>query len=603
MRKLTICGRSIAEYTIVLKPIPDPAEKTAAEFLQRVIKTSCGVELSISATAENGICIGTREADSRVKWDGYRTTTDDRNLYLDGNIPRGTLYAAYDFAEKYLGYRLFTVDCEVIPTEGEADVPAGIDLIDNPVFEVRRCSWPDMLNYPDLTAFSRLNSNLHADMHEKHGGTVYDFIDCHTYQKYCSAQEYGETHPEYFALVNGVRECKVGGRGQLCLTNPDVLRIVTENILAELRANPETTMVDFSQEDGTFGCTCEHCAAIDAEEGSQAGSMIRFVNAVAEAVEKEFPHVMIQTFAYEYTTKPPKITKARENVIIRYCTYDACFRHAIDDPKCSINSETIYKEMKGWGEMCHHMSIWDYITNWNSYLAPYPNLISLRENARFYADCHAIHVYESDTGVHKTGGVYGDLRAYLACKLLWNPYMSEKEYNRHIDEFLEAFYGKGWREIRRYMDLEYETTADRCYTCKQDIDICFVHFDTYPKLANFKPFFRKNYEAKPYQPVYPEHPLTDLCKRLDEAEGYFDRALELAETDIQRLRIERSKLSLTYIRLFCTEHNEFAMTAAEKAAYEAEVNEFYRKKKEYGFYYNLHTEGREMAALKKENKE
>ena len=590
MQKLTVCGTGIARFAIVLNPIPDPAEKTAAEFLQRVIETACGIKLPISATAENGIYIGTREADPRVKWDGFRITTDDKNLYLDGNVPRGTLYAAYDFAEKYIGYRRFALDCEVIPTEGEGEVPKGLDLVDNPAFEVRRCSWWDSINFTDLTAYSRLNSSLPHDM-TAYGGTVYDFIDCHTYHKYLPAKEYAESHPEYFALVNGVRENQE--HHQLCLSNPDVLRIVTENVLRELREHPERTLIDFSQEDGMFGCTCEHCAAIDEEEGSQAGSMIRFVNALAEAVEKEFPHVMIQTFAYEYTTKPPKKTKARENVIIRYCTYDACFRHGIDDPNCAINRETIYQEMNGWGKMCHHMSIWDYITNWNCYMAPYPSLISLRENARLFADCHAIHVYGCDSGYHRAGGVYGDLRAYLYCKTLWNPYMSEEEYNRHMDEFLAAYYGKGWKEIRRYIEFEHEVTAGRCFTCKEDIDICFAHYVTYPTIPNFKRFFRRNYVAKPYQPVYPDHALTPMCARIEEAEAFFDRAYALAETDVERFHLDRSKMSLAYIRLFCMEHDEFKMNAEEKAAYEAEVKEFYKKMKEYRFAFNLHTEVRD----------
>ena len=103
MRKLTICGRSIADFTIVLPAIPDPAEKRAAEFLKNTIKSSCGIELPISDQAEHGIYIGTRQPCDCVKWDGFRMTTDERNLYLDGNMARGTLYAAYEFAEKYLG--------------------------------------------------------------------------------------------------------------------------------------------------------------------------------------------------------------------------------------------------------------------------------------------------------------------------------------------------------------------------------------------------------------------------------------------------------------------------------------------------------------------
>ena len=44
-----INGTNISEYAIVLKSIPTPEEKTAAEFLQKVIETSCGVKLHISA--------------------------------------------------------------------------------------------------------------------------------------------------------------------------------------------------------------------------------------------------------------------------------------------------------------------------------------------------------------------------------------------------------------------------------------------------------------------------------------------------------------------------------------------------------------------------
>ena len=56
---------------------------TAAEFLQRVIEVSCGVKLPIANSAEYGIFVGTREADSRIKWDGFCMTTDDKNVYLD----------------------------------------------------------------------------------------------------------------------------------------------------------------------------------------------------------------------------------------------------------------------------------------------------------------------------------------------------------------------------------------------------------------------------------------------------------------------------------------------------------------------------------------
>ncbi len=98
MKKLTICGANIADFNIVLPTIPQPAEVTAAEFLQRVIAASCGVTLPIihrdESTPDHGIFLGSRETDAEIKNDGFRTKTEAGHLYLYGNMARGTLYAA-----------------------------------------------------------------------------------------------------------------------------------------------------------------------------------------------------------------------------------------------------------------------------------------------------------------------------------------------------------------------------------------------------------------------------------------------------------------------------------------------------------------------------
>ncbi len=586
MKKLTICGRNIAEYAIILKPTPAPAEKTAAEFLQKVIKTACGVDLPVSDTAVHGIYIGTREASLDVKGDGFRMSTDDKNLYLDGNIPRGTLYAAYDFAEKYLGYRLFAPDCEVIPTDGEADVSTGLDFIDNPVIEERRCSCKCYTDSGEYTAFMRLNSWGRPE----YGGGLGISGACHTFDDLCPSGTYFKEHPEYYSLWKGERhptnpaDHPNGAMGQLCLTNPDVLRIVTDNVLAYLREHPNERVVDVSQADNGRYCQCEKCAAVDEEEGGQSGTMIRFVNAVAEEVEKEFPNVLIRTFAYQYTRKAPKKTKARHNVLIRYCTIEACFRHAMNDPHCPTNSKIFGPELTEWQNMAENLSIWDYITNWECFTAPFPNLYSIKENARFFADCHAIHVYES-TNSGNNGGVYPMLKAYLVGKLLWNPYMSDEEYNRHMNEFLGAYYGKGWEKIRRYIEIEHEVTAEREMTCWAEADIAMYH--AVPGNPKIWDYIASWYTPRAYQPIHPDETyLSGLIARMDEVKALFDEAMELAETDKQREHLYISRISLKYMELFCMPHEKSKMTEEQRAAYEAEVEQFYIDKEKYGFRYN-----------------
>ena len=50
---------------------------------------------------------------------------------------------------------------------------------------------------------------------------------------------------------------------------------------------------------------------MDDEEVSQAGTVVRFVNAIADAVAAEFPDKVIEMLAYQYSRKPPKRTRLR----------------------------------------------------------------------------------------------------------------------------------------------------------------------------------------------------------------------------------------------------------------------------------------------------
>ncbi len=603
MMKITLCGRNIAECAIVTSTAPAPAEKTAAEFLKRVIHAACGTELPIVTIDEpvpNGICIGTRGASPDVRFDGFRITTDDAHLYLDGNIPRGTLYAAYDFAEKHLGYRCFAEDCEVIPTEGEADIPAGLDTVDNPVFESRRHCWISNRNNPEFASHNRLTA-YDSTPDETYGGGILGMsYACHTFNQLCPPSVYFDEHPEYFSWV--IDEETGEGRhipagnifhkgGQLCLTNPDVLHIVTENVLKQLREHPETHVVDISQCDNRNYCQCERCAAVDEEEGGQAGTMIRFVNAIAEVVTKEFPHVMLRTFAYLYSRQPPKLTKAHPNVIVRYCTINACFRHALGDMTCERNNGEFHftEELTEWGRMADHLSIWNYSANYDSYITPFPNLASMRENVRLFADCGAIDVYEEDTSpaISEVNGAYGELKTYVLDKLLWDPYMSEETFRYHVNDFLKAYYGPGWLQVRKYIDLEHEATKDSHVRC---FSYCDYNTTLWNLPADIREFLRGRYEPAPYQPAMDDHPLIGLVKRLDEAYALLQKAHDMAETDEQRNHIRRATFSLDYLKLFCMPHDKAKMTKEEQADYEAACEEFHAYKNSHKIFYNLTTQ-------------
>ncbi|MBO4798724.1 MAG: hypothetical protein J5494_08170, partial [Candidatus Methanomethylophilaceae archaeon] len=203
MRKLTICGHDVCFYSLVLPKEPSSTQKSAAEFLGRVIRSGCGLTLPVAEDAPLAIRIGTRGAAPEIRWDGFRIDAQDGQVFLDGNLDRGTLYAAFSFAERFLGYRRFTDDLEVIPETGEASVPEGFHALENPGFEGRRTTCYHHVRSGEFSAHHRLNDSLPVP--EELGGTVNFPGDCHSFYKLIPADVYFKDHPEYYSLWNGER--------------------------------------------------------------------------------------------------------------------------------------------------------------------------------------------------------------------------------------------------------------------------------------------------------------------------------------------------------------------------------------------------------------
>ncbi len=584
IKKITICGQDIEKFGIVLPQNPTETEKSAARELAAHIKEATGVELPERETGESySIYIGNASPMDRseIEFDGFVIATDESDLHLFGAIDRGTIYAALTFLEKYIGFRKYEPGVGRL-LEGDAHIPKNLKDAQNPLFDFRRSDWISVTQDAPFNAWVKMNTWPVKDI-ENYGGILGSIGWCHTFEALCDPKIYFEEHPEYYSLIDGERipagnvfDRKVG---QLCLTNPDVLRIVVENVKKRMAENPEKNIVEVSQNDNQNYCQCENCAAVDAEEGSPSGLMLRFVNAVAQEVEKEYPDVLVRTFAYQYTRIAPKITKPRHNIIIRYCTIEACFRHVLDEG-CDYNLGKYGPELRRWGEICDKISIWDYTTNYAGFLAPFPNFEVLRENIKFFADSNARQVFSEDTPRTNSGDL-GAMKAYVVSKLLWNPYMSEEEYQSHIDDCLEGYYGAGWKKVRRYMELTHESTKDEVMTCFEPVDLAGCTGED-PE--------REQYIPQPYQKIKDKTYLTNFIENnLDESLKIWEEVEALAADEKEADRARASGLAVRYLELFCRQYVKEEMTKAEQEEYEAKVDAFFKDKERFGACVNLWT--------------
>ena len=152
----------------------------------------------------------------------------------------------------------------------------------------------------------------------------------------------------------------------------------------------------------------------DREERSKSGTLIRFVNKIAEAIKDEFPDVYVDTLAYQYSIEPPRVTKPLDNVIVRVCT-GGCSAHPIGN--CPNNSG-IKGCIERWAKISNRIYIWDYTTNFAQYLCPFPNLDTLQPNMQFFFENNVKGVFEQGNYQEGLNGEFGELRSYILAKLL-----------------------------------------------------------------------------------------------------------------------------------------------------------------------------------------
>ena len=450
---------------------------------------------------------------------GYIIKTEDNAVSIIGNGTSGVIRGVYAFLEKYCGCDWYTSTLYSIPKNTNLTIPSGEETVYKPYFEYTDTDWlsPRDVEY---SLANGLNGNTYRIISDELGGNV-EYISnfCHTLgSQFCSRDTYFESNPEYFALHNGIRQSE-----QLCLTNEDVYNLVLSEVMDVLKEkhDPEKSLqiVSITQGDSAADakmCQCKNCKAIDDENGSHSGTMITFANRIAKAVkEAGYENVAIDTFAYRYTRKAPTKVVPDDNVIVRLCTIECCFAHPIDDTTCPSNYDFM-TDLTAWGKICNRIYIWDYATNYAHTLGIFPDFGVLQKNIKTFLKNNVVGIYEEGNYyMDACDGEFGELRAYLLSKLMQNPYI---DFNDYMNDFLKAYYGNGWENIREFIDLTIQNPTPKG-----------VHLSIYNTMADTLGFSAND---------------------IEKADKLWEDAKKAAGTDVQLKNIERSEISWRYWKAF-----------------------------------------------------
>ncbi|MBR4748820.1 MAG: DUF4838 domain-containing protein [Abditibacteriota bacterium] len=460
-------GRAVS-VIVVGDDATEPERNAAAELADYIEKISGARPETVSALSadKTNICVGQTEVTrsllpgfdwDRLKNDGIVIKAAPGALVLAGDRPRGTLYAVYEFLERYRGVRFLTIDAEIVPKAADISVPDSAEYIHTPPLFSREVYYEP--NHKDfkLAVKLRLNGHYNSAIPEEWGGRCELIGFAHTFEgMLLPAGRYFEEHPEWYALRDGKRVPT-----QPCLSNPEVLDKLAENVLLELDKRQDPMMISVTQNDNDAPCQCEKCQAMVREFGAESGMLINALNYISDVVKDKYPDVLLETFAYQYTVPAPTNITPRDNVIVRICDIENNFGEPIRErsknrpykvmENCRIfgyaDQQTVngdyYKNLEAWSKLAKNLFIWNYTVNFNNSYIIHPNFHCLKPDVETFVQHRASAIFEQGDTFNRSVA-FNVVKQYLMARLLWDPSVDDDAV---IREFMQNYYGPAWKEL------------------------------------------------------------------------------------------------------------------------------------------------------------
>lgn len=525
---MTLAENGASDFTVVIPDGADACLHTAAAELQAYFEKITGARLPVTEESAfsggRAIVLGdtasaeTLPESEAPQPDGFRLYADGQRLFIRGGSPRGTLYGVYTFLEKYCGVRWYTPTVEKVPDNPDLTVDAALDRTVNPSFAVRRndCAGTDEA----YRARTRMNVSFWWDMEDYGGALTYVLWDV-TLDKLVPDALFAD-HPEYFALQeDGTRSAD-----HVCLSHPEVLSVAVANARAAILAcERDAKYLHVGQKDNTNYCHCPTCEALYEQYGAVCAPTLLFTNALAQALEGEFPDLTFTFYAYNETDRPPTKgdLRCRDNVAPVLCgLHKACRSHPLtacgavdgDDGLLNLYGEpepTIAEDFARWTEVADTTYIYDYTINFLNTAQFFNNLETMQSTMKYMRDIGITgYIYNCGDGHY---AALNELRNYLLRQVQWNV---DTDVSYHVDDFLAGYYGEAAAPyLRQALDLQ--TAAMRETAHAFDFD---WHYQ-----AGFVP------------------PLT--AARIDRL---WDAALKADITEEERFRVETANLSWEYYK-------------------------------------------------------
>jgi hypothetical protein len=119
-------------------------------------------------------------------------------------------------------------------------------------------------------------------------------------------------------------------------------------------------------------------------------------------------------------------------------------------------------DVRQWKELTGNLFVWDYITQFTNYLAPFPNLLTLQPNMEFYKENGIKGVFAQGSG--DTYSEWAELRSFLTARLLID---AKADVKKLAESFLNDYYGVASKFLLQYIGQIHDNMSQS----KRKLDI------------------------------------------------------------------------------------------------------------------------------------
>ena len=312
-----LCDGGRPAMPVTVGPRASQRSRAAAADLAASLGRVCGAPFSVEAgDGTRGIALGTADdfpalglssafdAEEPMRREQYVLRSHKDGLVAVGATDAAVEAAVADLLHRAGWRRYFPgPSWEVVPRDPGLRLEA--DVKTAPSFAARRIWYGFGLSDHNAEAFREWQRRNRVP-----GG--FDLRTGHSFESLIERHKAEfDAHPEFFALTGGRRSGT-----KLCLSNPALRRLVVEDALSLLAAEPARDTVSVEPSDGDGWCECEACRAA----GSPSDRVLLLANEVSEGIRKHAPGRYAAFYAYHRHAAPPQREQVGPGVIVSVAT-------------------------------------------------------------------------------------------------------------------------------------------------------------------------------------------------------------------------------------------------------------------------------------------